>query len=111
MTVNILGSEWTIALCPREDDPKLETMDGYTDWTTRRIVVCDVKPDHDSVGDMEAYKRKVLRHEIIHSFLFSSGLGENSCAVDSWATNEEMIDFFAFRGADIYAAWQSVRAV
>ena len=111
MTVQILGSEWNVEICPRDADEKLSDMDGYTDWTRKLIVVCDVKPDRDSVGDMDAYKRKVLRHEIVHAFLFACGLGENACAVDAWATNEEMIDWFAFHGEAIHAAWMDACAI
>ncbi len=42
---------------------------------------------------MSVYKNEVARHEIIHAFLSESGL--KSCS--SWATNEEMIDFFAIQ--------------
>jgi len=111
MTVNVLGAEWTVTVCPQSDDPKLAEMDGYTDWTTRMVVVCDVEPETDSVNDIEAYKKKVLRHEIIHAFLFEAGLADCSGSVSSWATNEEMVDWFAFNGAKIYDAWWSVGAV
>lgn len=106
MTINILGDAWEISVLPPEQDERLENMGGYTDWTTRKIVVADVKPDKDSVQDMAAYKRKVMRHEIIHAFIFAAGLAENSLSVDSWAQNEEMVDFFAFHGQKIYAAWK-----
>lgn len=42
--------------------------------------------------NLPAYKKSVIRHEIIHAFLYESGL--DSC---SWAANEEMVDFFAMQ--------------
>lgn len=36
-----------------------------------------------------------MRHEIVHAYLFESGLTECSGAVNSWAINEEMVDWIA----------------
>lgn len=109
--VCILGDKWIIHVTKEEDDPKLKEMDGYTDWTTKRIVVCDVERDLSSVSDLEAYKRKVLRHEIVHAFLLESGLDECSADVSGWARNEEMIDWFARQGEKIYNAWVQAGAI
>ena len=38
-----------------------------------------------------------MRHEILHAFLYESGLRENSCTSFAWAENEEMIDWFAIQ--------------
>lgn len=109
--VKILGDEWSVYVRKRDEDKKLEVCDGYTDWTTKTICALSFEPDAESIQNTEEYIKKVLRHEIVHAFLFSCGLGHNSCGVDSWATNEEMIDFFAFNGKKIYDAWVSVGAI
>ena len=111
MTVNILGDKWTIRISKKENDPKLSYCDGYTDWTTRTIGVIDAEVDNESVQDMDSYRNKVVRHEIVHAFLFASGLANNSGSVDCWAQNEEMVDWFAFNGPKIYEAWRAVGAV
>lgn len=37
-----------------------------------------------------------LRHEVIHAFLFESGLSASSLVYEgAWATNEGMVDYFA----------------
>lgn len=36
-----------------------------------------------------------MRHEIVHAYLYESGLAENSLSVANWATNEEMVDWIA----------------
>lgn len=111
MKINILGTEWELKDKTEEQEPKLETCDGYCDHTSKEIVIRILEPDKNSVSDLEYYRRKVMRHEIIHAFLFESGLHNNSEAVDAWATNEEMVDWIAFQGPKIYKVWQEANAL
>lgn len=74
-TVNILGTPWKIEVKTIKEDKLLKNVEGYSDKTTRKIVICDASGDTD-FGEYDAFQRKVLRHEIIHAFLFESGLGE-----------------------------------
>lgn len=110
-TINILGTEWTIVQRRESEDPVLARLAGYCDWTTKQIVVeCDATSD-GSLGDMDCYYRKVIRHEIVHAFLFESGLYENSCEASEWARNEEMVEWIARQGQKIYAAWKEARVL
>lgn len=112
MTVNVLGAEYTLEIVKPGIDEKLKYCDGYADWTTRRIAVLDPQTDENSVGDIEAYKRKVMRHEITHAFMFESGLLANTNQGDvGGAYDEQVVDWIAYQGPKIYAAWQSVGAV
>ena len=61
--------------------------------------------------DMECYIKKVLRHEIVHAFLFESGLGECSHSSEMWAKDEEIVDWFARQGDKIYNTWKEVGAL
>lgn len=103
-SVHILGSVWTIREQSVNENNLLESCDGYCDWTTKEIVV--EREQNGTLGDMETYIRKVIRHEIIHAFLFESGLYESSCQAESWAKNEEMVDWFARQGQKIYESWK-----
>lgn len=76
LKINVLGTEYTIQEATKATDPALNDCDGYCDKTTKVIVVTQHDADCD-LGDFEVYKKKVLRHEIIHAFLFESGLHEN----------------------------------
>lgn len=105
----ILGTCWTLSWRALENDPKLADCDGYTDWTTRTIVVRE--EIEGNLGDMDAYAKKVARHEIVHAFLLESGLAESSAATEAWATNEEMVDWFARMGPRIYDAWVIADAI
>ena len=92
-----------------KENELLKDCDGYCDWTTKEIIV--EQEDNGILGNMNAYINKVLRHEIIHAFLFESGLAECSGVVDSWANNEAMVDWIARQGQKIYKVWQDVDAL
>ena len=109
MTINILGSEWAILERSEKDDPRLVDCDGYCDWTTKLIVV--EREIEGTLGNMDAYVRKVKRHEIVHAFLEESGLAECSGETDAWARIEAMVDWFARMGPKIFKAWQDADAV
>ena len=108
-SVNILGTEYIILKRSERDDKRLNNCDGYCDWTTKQIVV--EQEMYGNLGDMDCYMKKVLRHEIVHAFAIESGLHESSLETDSWAANEEMIDWFAMQGPKIYKAWKEADAL
>lgn len=107
--IGILGARWTIEERRAQDDKRLDTCDGYCDWSTRLIVV--EREAEGTLGDMDRYVRKVLRHEIVHAFLLECGLAESTYPAEAWAHNEEMVDWFARMGPRIWAAWLAAGAV
>lgn len=110
--INILGSEWTIEKRKREDDPNLGAYDGYADTSIRKIIVEDMVKEQGGKADLSEYTKQVLRHEIIHAFLFESGLEANSlCFERGWATNEEMVDWFALQSPKLMKAFKEADAV
>ena len=106
--VSILGQRWTLDVCPEEKyDFLSEFCDGSCDNTIRRMVVCDYssqKPDPLNKQNLEQQSNKNVRHEMIHAFLFESGLAENS----SWAQSEEMVDWFAIQFPKLMEAMKQV---
>ena len=93
---SILGTEYKILELSEDEDDTLKEreLNGYFDGTTKRIVLrtdYDVRPG--AVGDIIGLKRKVLRHELIHAYLYESGLSYQCY----WAENEEMVDWFAIQ--------------
>lgn len=102
--VKILDTEYSIQLLREEDDPKFKEIDGYTDLTTRRIVVCDRRSnDLMQVENPKVIIEKVARHEMVHAFLFESGLDTNS-----WADNEEIVDWIAIQFPKMQKAFDEV---
>jgi len=110
--VNILGSEWSVKFGNEKEYPNLAEMDGYTDSSTKDIVVDDMKTSCGQVGskaDLESYQKQVVRHEIIHAFLTESGLESCSNKAESWATNEEMVDWFAIQSPKIFKVFNELK--
>lgn len=108
--VKILDTEYTIVFTTAEKDKILSDFAGYCDYTVKRIVIdCDSK--QSNLHDFDRYVKQCLRHEIVHAFLFESGLAYNSNRDYPWAVNEEMVDWIAFQGEKIYKAWQEAGAV
>lgn len=108
MTVNILGEQYTIT--QSHNDPRLENIDGFCDETTKEIVVETYEGDDGKPGikgQLDIQRKKNVRHEIVHAFLFECGLAENS----PWAQNEELVDWIAIQGPKIWKAWQEAGAV
>lgn len=93
MKVNVLGTEYKIITATKNDYPILEQADGFIDNSIKQIIIEEMKPDEYSKEDMDYYRNQVLRHEIIHAFLFESGLDSSS----EWAGNEEIVDWIAIQ--------------
>lgn len=75
------------------------------DPIAKEILIFNYKQDAISVKDLVAYQRKVIRHEIVHAFLYESGLWQNSYGSKCWAQNEEMVDWFAIQEPKIHSAY------
>ena len=106
--VVVLGSVYQIVEQTAEENPLLEDCDGCCDWTVRQIHIR--REIEGTLCNMERYMKKVLRHEIVHAFLLESGLDFCTTA-ETWARNEEMVDWLARQGEKIYAAWGNAGAL
>lgn len=95
--VDILGSEWIIKYL--DEDPRFEHAEGFTNEALREITIENVKASDDpldfDIPSQYVNQKRVLRHEVIHAYLYESGLGDSSNSCDAWAVNEEMVDWFA----------------
>lgn len=111
ITVNVLGSEWTIKFGKESEYPNLKDMDGYTDSSVEEIVVDDFSATDEEPSrkkDIEKYRKQVIRHELVHAFLEESGLGGNGCAAEHWEFNEEMVDWFAIQSPKIFKVFKEL---
>ena len=96
MLLNILGTEYELIVANERDYPYMKECDGYTDTSVKKLYVKDFtecQKEESSLKDLNAYAHKVAMHEIVHAFLYESGLSVNS----DWATNEELIDWIAIQ--------------
>lgn len=76
------------------------------DITGEIVYLKAYKQSAESVKDLIAYQKKVLRHEIVHAFLYESGLWQNAYGSKCWAKNEEMIDWMAIQIPKIQRAYK-----
>lgn len=88
--VNVLGTEYEVVTSNKNRDKNLERADGYCDHSIKKCVIDTFISEPGSLANLDAYRKKVIRHELIHAFLFESGLGH-----ESWAVNEEIVDWIA----------------
>lgn len=111
-TVNVLGTEYSVYVgVESKDDPMLAHCDGYCDKTVKRIVVAAEGGDSE-LGDFTVYEKTNLRHELIHAFLFESGLDGNS----NWDNGvndhpEQTVEWIALQFPKILKAFQAVGAM
>lgn len=110
--VNVLGTVYTIYDVKLGEDETVDkcfkelNCDGYTDSSTHEIMLKVIDPEPSRPADLEAYRKEVLRHELIHAFLNESGLQSCANGADNWAHNEEMVDWFAIQSLKIFKAFK-----
>lgn len=98
-SVNILGTEYKIIYQTKDENETLLDCRGYVEFYTKEIYINsewfeDTKDNKEDIfSDIYKGGYKTLRHEILHAFIFESGLW-NNC---DWAKNEEMTDWFAMQ--------------
>ena len=94
-TIDILGQEWTVCLLDENDDARLKECMGFTDWTSKRIVISRIPENDTNLDRPIAMLNKVLRHEMVHAFMFSSGLGDD-WTHPAMGHDETTVDWIAF---------------
>lgn len=106
--IDVLGSKYSIYMNVLSEDPLLKNCDGYTDKTTRKIVITG-RPEDNELEDFKIYQQKVLRHEIIHAFLFESGLHE--CWEHGSGHDETYVDWIAVQFPKMLTAFKTADAI
>lgn len=113
--ISVLGTEYRIETHKVSEDEWLEKkhLAGYCGEESKLIVVADMSEKEYFDGmdekEQEIYRKKTLRHEIIHAFLNESGLSDSaSVPGGAWAKHEEMIDWFAIQSPKIFAVFMAL---
>lgn len=102
--VSIMGVQYKIFF--DSDDSRLDyaDADGITDSTAKEIHIAKFENCPNSISNLHVYKQKVLYHELVHAFLYESGLDSNS----DWARNEEIVDWFALQHKKIDSVFSEI---
>lgn len=93
--VNVLGVDYSIRYSDKVQDKELEGLCGYCDLP-EKVIVIDATQDEDII-------ECTIRHELIHTFLYESGLDASS-----WARDEEIVDWIAIQFPKIQNAIKKV---
>ena len=105
MKVSILGTEYEIIEQTEKQNPKLKNYNGLCEIYSHRIILnADIQEDELTYENFQDYKKRVLRHEIIHAFFAESGLRGNS----EYAENEELVDWIAIQLPKINKVLQQI---
>lgn len=117
-SVNILGEIYTIEL--KDKDPGFTGEHagayGYINEAKKKIILRDrsdwpIFKEENRRDELEIWTKKTLRHEIVHAFLFESGLNGSTSCGRAWAKNEEMVDWMAIQGPKLIKAWEESGAL
>lgn len=118
MKIDVLGTEYKIETHKVSEDSFLKDnhLAGYCGEEDKLIVIADMSEKEYFPGmdeqSQESYRKKTLRHELIHAFLNESGLSDSaSVPVCAWSKHEEMIDWFAIQSPKIYKAFAYAGAI
>ena len=105
--ISILGTPYTVLFdVPEEEMP--ENSDGCMDQSIKTIKIAKFEPSRDSLKNLNEYRNKVLRHEVIHAFLYESGLWNNSGSSEAWGQDETITDWIAIQFPKISEVFQAL---
>lgn len=110
MKLNILGVEYSIYLDAPDEEMPANT-DGFMDYSTKTIKVAAMEVYPNTIKDLDVYKKKVLRHEIIHAFFYESGLWESSNQVEAWGCDEAITDWIAMQAPKLFKAFEEAGCI
>ena len=102
MKVDILGTTYKIKRKNLND----EEVDGWFDGTSKTVFIR--KDNYNNVGNFEYLMKKQLRHEIIHAFLYESGLDCNFEHLQQFGHEETMVDWIAIQFPKIYKTYEEL---
>lgn len=112
--VNILGTEYSIQFVQKFPDRLnefQEIADGLCNSYNREIYINNKRNQEMTDEGFELLQKKTLRHEIIHAFLFESGLSSNTSYCGAWAESEELVDWMAIQYPKILKVFNDVGAL
>ena len=110
-TFDVLGSPWELYTGTVEEYPLLDEMDGYTDHSAKCIVVRE-KTDDCQVLNFEWCQNKIIRHEIIHAYLYESGLDGCMDLVKGIGGHpEQLVDWIAIQFPKIMKTYQELNVI
>ena len=90
MKVNVLGTKYKIIKHDKDNPIRIGDCDGYCDYSVKEIHIAEME-DYEW-GNVDAHANRTIRHELVHAYLYESGL-----SAETWANNEEIVDWMAIQ--------------
>lgn len=112
--IGIMGRMWTIRSVPNEEFKYSEDTEcgAFADTSSFEIIVRELTDDEcKDIGNVQSYIKFILRHEIVHAFLFESGLWGCSSSSNAWALNEEMVEWISIQHEKLHDAFRFAGAL
>ena len=106
VSVNILGTEYTISRKAETEDSLLKDCNGYCDRSTKSIVIMKDCKEME-LNNPDWYYKKLLRHEIVHAFFDECGLQENF-ETKKWGVQETVVDWIAIQFPKMYKVYEQL---
>lgn len=104
--VNILGTEYKIRHETEKENPNLSDASGLCEWWSKELLLdfSDLS-DSQTMRNIDEYKKKVLRHEMLHAFFFEAGHEKD------WGRDEDLVNSLAVLMPKIVKAMQEARCL
>ena len=104
MVVNVLGTDYTVVVDEKENNPKMQGASGYIELYSKKIVLKNIQESKMSFEDVDEFRRKVLRHEIAHAFFHEAGASD-------YCDDEKLIDWLALIIPKMFTAMQKAECL
>jgi hypothetical protein len=109
--VSILGTEYILHICPSSKDKRFEELNcaGFCDESTHELFVSNLTDPKEkvSVSDSMYCIRVAIRHEMVHAFLYESGLGSD-WEHKEFGHEETTVDWIARKLPAMYEAYLKI---
>ena len=106
--VNILGTDYVLHICQSSKDKRFEELacDGFCDQSTQELFVTNYIDSKEpiSVKDPAYCIRGAIRHEMVHAFLYESGLGSD-WEHKQYGQEETTVDWIARQFPNMYETY------
>lgn len=101
MKVDILGTQYDIIKQTISENTKLENANGICEFFAKKIIYDEAQPDRMSYDNLDAFNKKVVRHEVIHAFFGESGLKD-------YMNDELLVDWIAVQFPKIQKVFEQL---
>lgn len=101
---NVLGTSYTIYPVEHDYSPYFEKNEAlaFVDYSSASVYIDKSAFPMEESDNPDFHLKATIRHELLHAFMYESGLDVCSNDVTGWARNEEMIDWFAIQSPKIF---------